>query len=567
MRYLALATDYDGTLATSGHLSGDVTRALERLRVSGRRAVLITGRTLEELVSVCPNLDPFAVVIVENGAVLHVPSRRETRVLCQPVPASLARELAKRGVEPLIRGRAILATRRPHEIAVLEAIRDLGLELQITFNGQAVMVLASGVNKGSGLQAALRELGLSIHEVVGIGNAENDHSFLDLCECAVAVEDAVDAVKAKADFTTAAPNGAGVVQLIDELIATDLSNRPTAGVGDVVVLAERRDGAPATFRPYGQNILVCGPSGAGKSTFATGLIERLIDRSYQVCIIDPEGDYGTLDAIVTMGSRLRPPHIEEILAQLGDSRANVVINLLGIPLSERPDFFAQLFPRLQALRARTGGPGWIVIDEAHHLLPASWGLAPSTLPQRLGEIILITYRPAEVAPAILSMMDIAVAVGPSAERTLADLATTVGLSPPAVPGTKRDEAIIWEKSAGAEPFAGVIVPARSARLRHLRKYAEGDVGPNSFFFRGAAAKMNLRAQNLTSFCELASGVDDDTWVFHLRRRDYSAWIAEIIRDDDLARDVAEIEQASHLAPLESRRLVRDAIDGRYMLPR
>ena len=91
-------------------------------------------------------------------------------------------------------------------------------------------------------------------------------------------------------------------------------------------------------------------------------------------------------------------------------------------MSERPDFFAQLFPRLQALRARTGGPGWIVIDEAHHLLPASWGLAPSTLPQRLGEIILITYRPAEVAPAILSMMDIAVAVGPSAERTLADLA-------------------------------------------------------------------------------------------------------------------------------------------------
>ena len=543
-----------------------MTRALERLRVSGRRAVLITGRTLEELVSVCPNLDPFAVVVVENGAVLHVPSRRETRVLCQPMPASLARELAKRGVEPLIRGRAILATRRPHEIAVLESIRDLGLELQITFNGQAVMVLASGVNKGSGLQAALRELGLSIHEAVGVGNGENDHSFLDLCECAVAVEDAVDAVKAKADFTTSAPNGAGVVQLIDELIATDLSNRPTAGVGDVVVLAERRDGAPATFRPYGQNILVCGPSGAGKSTFATGLIERLIDRSYQVCIIDPEGDYGTLDAIVTMGSRLRPPHIEEILAQLGDSRANVVINLLGIPLRERPDFFAQLFPRLQALRARTGGPGWIVIDEAHHLLPASWGLAPSTLPQRLGEIVLITYRPAEVAPAILSMMDIAVAVGPSAERTLADLATTVGLSPPAVPRTKRDEAIVWEKSAGAAPFAGVIVPARSARLRHLRKYAEGDVGPNSFFFRGAAAKMNLRAQNLTSFCELASGVDDDTWVFHLRRRDYSAWIAEIIRDDDLARDVAEIEQASHLAPLESRRLVRDAIDGRYMLP-
>ena len=145
----------------------------------------------------------------------------------------LARDLARRGVHPLARGRAILATRRPHEIAVLESIRDLDLELQITFNGDAVMVLPSGVNKGSGLRAALRELDLSIHEAVGVGNGQNDHSFLDLCECAVAVANAVDAVKAKADFTTPGAAGAGVIQLIDELIATDLSQRVTGGVGDV----------------------------------------------------------------------------------------------------------------------------------------------------------------------------------------------------------------------------------------------------------------------------------------------------------------------------------------------
>ena len=301
VRYLALATDYDETIATHGHLRDDAKAALQRLRTSGRRAVLITGRILEDLLSVCPDLDLFAAVVLENGAVLHVPSRRETQVLCPPVSDILARELARRGVQPLARGRAILATRRPHEIAVLESIRDLDLELQITFNGDAVMVLPSGVNKGSGLRAALRELDLSIHEAVGIGNGQNDHSFLDLCECAVAVANAVDAVKAKADFTTPGATGAGVIQLIDELIATDLSQRVTGGVGDVVVLANRRDGVPATFRPYGQNILVSGPSGAGKSTFATGLIERLIDRDYQICIVDPEGDYGTLDGIVTIG--------------------------------------------------------------------------------------------------------------------------------------------------------------------------------------------------------------------------------------------------------------------------
>jgi hypothetical protein len=486
-------------------------------------------------------------------------------VLCPPVSDILVRELARRGVEPLIRGRAILATRRPHEVALLESIRDLDLELQITFNGNAVMVLPSGVNKGSGLRAALRELDLSIHEAVGIGNGQNDHSFLDLCECAVAVANAVDAVKAKADFVTAAATGAGVIQLIDELIATDLSQRVTGGVGDVVVLGDRPDGVPATFRPYGQNILVCGPSGAGKSTFATGLIERLIDRDYQICIIDPEGDYGTLDGLVTIGNRLRAPVADEVIDRLGHGRANVVVNLLGIPLEDRPDFFAQLLPRLQALRARTGGPDWILIDEVHHLLPAHWGQASYMLPQRLGETILITFRPSEVAPAILGMIDIAVAVGPSPALTLGDLAKALGQEPPAVPPTKRDQAIIWERSAAGEPYPAIIVPARSARLRHLRKYAEGNLGPRSFFFRGPAARMNLRAQNLAVFCELALGVDDDTWLHHLRRGDYSAWLAGTIKDADLAGEVASVEQAPRLTSLDSRRLVREAIDRRYML--
>ena len=115
-------------------------------------------------------------------------------------------------------------------------------------------------------------------------------------------------------------------------------------------------------------------------------------------------------------SRRRP-------GQLRDAGTNLVVNLLGIPLQDRPAFFAQLFPRLQAMRAHTGRPHWIVIDQVHHLLPATWGLAPSTLPQRLGETILITYRPREVAPSILALVDTAVAVGPSPDGPLAEFAT------------------------------------------------------------------------------------------------------------------------------------------------
>jgi HAD superfamily hydrolase (TIGR01484 family) len=565
MRYLALAADYDGTLATSGRLSAEVEGALERLRSSGRRTVLLTGRTFDELAPDCPTMERFDSVVLENGAVLYSPSRRQTTVLCAPSSPELAVELARRGVEPIIRGRAILATKRPHEIVVLETIRDLGLELQIIFNGGAVMVLPSGVNKGSGFKVALREMGLSAHEVVGVGNAENDHSFLEICECAVAVDNAVAAIKAKVDFCTRGADGSGVSELIEELISTDLSRRATGGSGDQVVLAARRDGTPVTFPPYGCNILVAGPSGAGKSTFAAGLIERLSGRSYQLCIIDPEGDYTTLEHVVTVGSRVRAPQMDEILERLEDAGTHVVVNLLEMSLRKRPDFFSQLFLRLRAMRARTGRPHWILIDEAQHLLPADWGLAP----ERLGETILITYRPREVTPAILAMVDTVVVVGPSPERTLAEFATALGIPPPPAPSTNgnSDEVVVWQRTAGVDPFIAVVMPARSERLRHLRKYAEGDLGPKSFFFRGPGRRMNLRAPNLISFCEMAAGVDDDTWLYHLRRGDYSAWLGRVINDEDLAREVVAIEQASQLTSSASRRMVRDAIERRYMLAR
>jgi phosphoserine phosphatase len=568
MRYLALAADYDDTLATSGKLSPGVEAALARLRQSGRRVVLLTGRTFEELVSVCPKLEQFDFIVLENGAVTHSPSTRTTSVLCRPVAPELTLHLARRGVEPLIEGRAIVATRRPHEIAVLETVRDLDLDLHIGFNGAAITILPSGVNKGTGLTAALREIGLSVHEVVGVGNAANDHSFLELCECAVAVDNAVAAIKERADFCTRGAAGSGVEELIDELVSTDLSKRAPGGAGEAVVLALREDGSETTFPPYGHNIFISGPSGAGKSTFATGLIERLMARRYQLCIIDPEGDYSTLDEIITVGSRVRAAQMDEIFERLRDPEANVVINLLGFPLQERPDFFAQLFPRLQAMRARTGRPHWIVIDEVHHLLPANWGLAPATLPQRLGETVLISHRPREVAPAILSLVDTAVAVGPGPEGTFAEFAAALRIDPPAFPGQfepRRGTAVIWQRTAATDPFVAKVIPARSERLRHLRKYAEGNLGHRSFFFRGPGHRMNLKAQNLVAFCQLAEGVDEDTWLHHLRERDYSAWLGRVIKDEDLAREVAAIEQASHLASTESRRMVCDAIDRRYML--
>ena len=225
MNFSNLATDYDGTLAEDGRVATSTIRALESLRRSGRSIILVTGRELPQLLEILDRAELFDWIVAENGALLYHPGTRRKRLLSEPVPIHFVDELRRRGVSPISTGDAIAATWRPHETTVLEVIRELGLERQITFNKDAVMVLPIGVDKASGLEAALAEMKLSWRNVVGIGDAENDLAFLQKCQCSVAVSNALESVKVAADFTTRAPRGEGVVEVINEILKDDLQSR------------------------------------------------------------------------------------------------------------------------------------------------------------------------------------------------------------------------------------------------------------------------------------------------------------------------------------------------------
>lgn len=225
MRYLALATDYDGTVAHHGALDAATIEALERLRQSGRRVILVTGRELDELLEVCPRIDLFDRVVAENGALLYDPAERSEQVLAEPPPAEFARRLAARGAERVSSGRVIVATWEPHQTTALELIHEMGLELQVILNKDAVMVLPRGVDKATGLIAALNDLGLSADQTVGIGDAENDQAFLDVCGFSAAVANALPEQKQRVDFVTNAHHGAGVAELIDAWLTGDLTPR------------------------------------------------------------------------------------------------------------------------------------------------------------------------------------------------------------------------------------------------------------------------------------------------------------------------------------------------------
>ncbi len=217
MRYLALASDYDGTLAKDGRVDEATVTALGRLRASGRKLILVTGREIEDLCTVFERLELFDWVVAENGAVTYRPCSREVRLLTEPPPSAFVEALRAKGVAPISVGRAIVAAWHPHEAIILDTIRDMGLGLQISFNKGAVMVLPAGVTKATGLAAVLQELRLPAHNVVGVGDAENDHPFLSMCGCAVAVANALPAVQEHADWVTRGDHGAGVRELIDWL--------------------------------------------------------------------------------------------------------------------------------------------------------------------------------------------------------------------------------------------------------------------------------------------------------------------------------------------------------------
>lgn len=220
MSFSTIATDYDRTLAENGQADESALAALQEWRASGGRVVLVTGRELESLQQVCPELELFELVVAENGAVLYFPATGEERPLASPPPQEFVRRLRDWDVRPLSVGRCIVATEVAQERAILNAIRELHLQWSVIHNRESLMALPRGVDKASGLAEALAEMGISGKDVMGIGDAENDQPFLAMCGYAVAVANAIPQLKRAVDLVTRGASGAGVVDAVHHLLSS-----------------------------------------------------------------------------------------------------------------------------------------------------------------------------------------------------------------------------------------------------------------------------------------------------------------------------------------------------------
>jgi len=440
----------------------ETVKALRELKATGRKLILVTGRDLADLKGAFPELELFDRVVAENGALIHNPADAGEKTLGHPPPPEFIQALRNRNVTPLHLGRIIVATREPHEETVLEAIREFGLEHQVIFNKGAVMILPSGVNKATGLSEALAQLKLSPANTVAVGDAENDNAMLELCECAAAVSNALPRLKERADLVTAGEAGEGVSELAGRLIAADLQELAPKLSRHWITIGHRADGSSVRLDPYARAVLLAGASVAGKSIFASAFLEALTGGGYQFFVLDPEGDYGGFGEAVVLGDAHVPPSANELVRVLETPGHSVVASTLAIPFPDRPAFFHSLLPHLIDLRRSGGRPHWIVIDEAHHLMPnaPTAALRPEFQPDTHG-IFLITVEPEHVNLDLLRLVDWVFAIDEAPEAVLERFAEALGEDWPASPGPhnlERGEALVWRRDGSEPPFRMRIIP-------------------------------------------------------------------------------------------------------------
>jgi HAD superfamily hydrolase (TIGR01484 family) len=565
MRYHVLATDYDGTIARDERVAPEVVEALKRLKASGRKLILVTGREIDQLKAIFPQHTLFDRIVAENGALIYQPDTMEERLLGEKPPKAFIQELKRKGV-PVSVGRVIVATWEPHQAVVLDAIKTTGLEYQVIFNKGAVMVLPPGINKAKGLHEALKDLCMAEHNTVAVGDAENDNSMLNSAECAVAVGNALPQVQAIADWTTGKRQGDGVMELIEALIKSDLLELDRQLTRHHLELGRFPDDTVFAISPYGQNILLAGTSGSGKTTFTAALLEKLTAKTYQFCLIDPEGDYLDLPGVLSIGDSTQPPVIEHVIKLLKQANESAVVCLLAIPLKDRPDYFKKLLHAVLELRWDTGHPHMIIMDEAHHMVPKEHEESFFNFPADFHNFLVITTKPDLICHSFLKRINIAMTIGELPDQAMSSFADLTGRNI-AIPENvvfNIGEILVWQKGGNDARLFKSDMPIQFL-FRHKRKYATGDMAENSFIFKGPDHKLNLKANNLLTFIQMAEGIDDETWIYYLQRKDYSKWFRNSVKDEGLARLAEKIEDTEHNANL-SRKAIFQLINERYTAP-
>ena len=577
MKLSTLALDFDGTIARDDVLDPGVREAIAEARAQGVIVLIVTGRMLEDLRHVAGDLHFVDAVVAENGAVIDFPESGYSRALAEPPPAVLLDELRRAGILFAV-GQSIVDAHKDQAPQILGILQRLELPLALVFNRSRVMVLPQAVSKATGLREALTILRLSPHNSVAIGDAENDHELLRSCEVGVAVAWGSEALKTSADYVLPGDGPPAVACYIRALFKRGLIPEPFK-TRRHLLLGHTDDGSPLALAIRGRNLLVAGDPKTGKS-WVTGLLcEQLILYGYSLCIVDPEGDYTSLEAlpgVVVFGGEYPLPRPREFLHALRHADVSIVVDLSHTSHPEQSEYMHTVLQALATLRRRTGLPHRIVVDEAHYFLDDP--RAPDLLDTDAGGYTLVTYRASKVNPRLLATCEAIIVTRESDPQEVLQLralcrscegSKTESEWAQLLEGLVVGEAVALPVTAeaGGDVRRIRLAPRLTPHVRHLAKYVDLPVSQgHAFVFWRDGSPSGGRARTLREFVAIVEQSPATALEGHLRRRDFSKWIAGVFGDYPMSMTLRRIEDDYNAAgtPEAAASLVQ-AIRARYEL--
>ena len=575
MKLSVIAVGYDGTIARDDVLDPTVPPAIAAARTSGLTVLLVTGRILEDLRRVAGDLHFVDGVIAENGAILHFPDSGRTSTLAPPIPEGFVAELRRRGI-PFGLGGSLVDAEAGEAPRLLEVIRALELPLVLIFNGGRVMALPQGVSKATGLQAALQTLRLSARNTVAIGDAENDYALLQFAEVGVAVEWARPALRSAADVVVQGSGPPAVASYVQALSNSGRLPIPPRARRRLV-LGYTENGREFSLAVRGRNVLIAGDAKSGKSWVAGLLCEQLIFYGYSVCIVDPEGDYRSLDTlpgVTVLGGEDPPPTPRDLLRALRYPDRSVVIDLSHRRQDEKIEYIRAVLPALNEIRHRTGLPHRIVVDEAHYFLQDAD--AHHLLDLERNGYIVVTYWASRLPQGLLAATEVMIVTRESnpaeveALREWCSKCAPVDRSRWALLGHLRSGqavALPITEEAGGDLRLFTMAPRLTPHVRHREKYVDVPVAEHrAFIFSTNGQPSGQRARTLRQFVSILERAPVALLEGYVRRGDFSRWIGDVFGDYPLAAEVRALEERHRVAVSpETVPEIVAAIRGRYNL--
>lgn len=584
MHLKVLACDLDGTLTKNGEVANETWATLRQAKAAGLTLILVTGRILDTFSADGPYAELCDAIVAENGAIVYFPRHDRVESPFGHVSAAVIKHLECLAV-PLERGTAIVATRVPHDEAVLAVLREIGGGATVEYNRGAVMVLPPGATKGTGLRYALHELGYSPCNVVACGDAENDRSFFEVVELAAAVANAVPDIQELADVVLPYENGAGVRWLINQLLAGHVPSHRQLRPERRLLLGHSMDGTPLHLDPFALidgNLGIFGASGSGKSWLAGLLAEELLKKGYQTCIIDPEGDYRGLRAfphsLILGGEQTHLPPVVDVVTLSEYSDVNLVLDLSLFSVEKRNAYVLELLRALQSLRKQRGRPQWLMIDEIQSFCPIEDRELTELIVEMMqnGGITLVSYRPSQIAQLLLKALDHWLLTRLSLPEEIAVLspylADQSGQSNALdnLPTLPLGQAYLsfhnerWHQTPTQDVVTFHVGPRAIPHVRHLHKYLRAPLPwPKRFYFRNESGRsLGGAAASFWEFSQALRELPIDSLRYHLRRDDFERWLRDVIHDDELARRVRKISRRD-LHGEALRQALTDVVTSRF----